>query len=86
MGPLPSNMAIGANSDGKADAFASDPTQLILSISGYFAPRTAARGEKCHFASDVSRDHDLSLSKGRPFVEARIDECDCAPFCSAGIN
>jgi hypothetical protein len=33
-----SNMAIVPNTNGKTDAYASDPTQLILDISGYFAP------------------------------------------------
>ncbi len=37
-GQITSNMAIVQNTDGKTDAFASDPTQLILDISSYFAP------------------------------------------------
>ena len=37
-GAITSNMAIVPNSDGKTDAFAQGTTQLILDISGYFAP------------------------------------------------
>ena len=37
-GSVTSNMAIVPNSDGSTDAFASNPTQLILDISSYFAP------------------------------------------------
>ena len=37
-GQITSNMAIVPNSDGSTDAYASDPTQLILDISSYFAP------------------------------------------------
>lgn len=37
-GFVTSNMAIVPNSDGKTDAFAQGMTQLILDISGYFAP------------------------------------------------
>jgi hypothetical protein len=35
---ITSNMAIVPNGDGKTDAFAAGTTQLILDISGYFAP------------------------------------------------
>ena len=35
---ITSNMAIVPNGDGKTDAFAAGSTQLILDISGYFAP------------------------------------------------
>jgi len=37
-GAVTSNMAIVPNLDGSTDAYASDPTQLILDISSYFAP------------------------------------------------
>jgi uncharacterized repeat protein (TIGR03803 family) len=37
-GAITSNMAIVPNNDGKTDAYAPAPTQLILDISGYFAP------------------------------------------------
>jgi hypothetical protein len=37
-GLVTSNMAIVANSNGSIDAYASGLTQLILDISGYFAP------------------------------------------------
>ena len=37
-GLITSNMAIVPNMDGSIDAYASDLTQLILDISGYFAP------------------------------------------------
>ncbi len=37
-GAITSNMAIVPNLDGKTDAFAQGTTQLILDISGYFAP------------------------------------------------
>ena len=37
-GAITSNMAIVPNSNGKTDAYASGYTQLILDISGYFAP------------------------------------------------
>ena len=37
-GAITSNMAIVPDSNGKTDAFASGHTQLILDISGYFAP------------------------------------------------
>jgi uncharacterized repeat protein (TIGR03803 family) len=37
-GAITSNMAIVPNGDGKTDAFAAGHTQLILDISGYFAP------------------------------------------------
>jgi hypothetical protein len=37
-GAITSNMAIVPTSDGSIDAFASQPTHLILDISGYFAP------------------------------------------------
>ena len=37
-GTITSNMAIVPNQDGKTDAYASDYTQLIMDISGYFAP------------------------------------------------
>ncbi|MFZ0313695.1 MAG: choice-of-anchor tandem repeat GloVer-containing protein [Candidatus Korobacteraceae bacterium] len=37
-GFITSNMAIVPNTDGSTDAYASDLTQLILDISGYFAP------------------------------------------------
>ena len=35
---ITSNLAIVPNTDGSTDAYASDPTQLILDISSYFAP------------------------------------------------
>ena len=37
-GAVTSNMAVVPNSDGKTDAWAQGTTQLILDISGYFAP------------------------------------------------
>jgi uncharacterized repeat protein (TIGR03803 family) len=37
-GAITSNMAIVPNTNGKSDAFAQGTTQLILDISGYFAP------------------------------------------------
>jgi hypothetical protein len=37
-GAVTSNMAIVPTSDGSIDAYASQLTQLILDISGYFAP------------------------------------------------
>jgi hypothetical protein len=37
-GAITSNMAIVPNGDGKTDAYAAGDTQLILDISGYFAP------------------------------------------------
>ncbi len=37
-GAITSNMAIVPNGNGKTDAYASNPTQLIMDISGYFAP------------------------------------------------
>ena len=37
-GAITSNMAIVPNINGKIDAYASGSTQLILDISGYFAP------------------------------------------------
>ena len=37
-GAITSNMAIVPARDGSIDAFASQPTHLILDISGYFAP------------------------------------------------
>jgi alpha-tubulin suppressor-like RCC1 family protein len=37
-GTVTSNMALVPTSDGAIDAFAANPTQLILDISGYFAP------------------------------------------------
>ena len=37
-GSITSNMAIVPNSNGKIDAYAPGLTQLILDISGYFAP------------------------------------------------
>ncbi len=37
-GAITSNMAIVPTSNGLIDAFGSDPTQLIIDISGYFAP------------------------------------------------
>ena len=37
-GFITSNMAIVPNLDGSIDAFAAGLTQLILDISGYFAP------------------------------------------------
>ena len=37
-GAVTSNMAIVPNTDGKTDAWAQGSTQLILDISGYFAP------------------------------------------------
>ena len=37
-GAITSNMAIVPNIDGSTDAYATNPTQLILDISGYFAP------------------------------------------------
>jgi hypothetical protein len=37
-GAITSNMAIVGTADGSIDAFASQPTQLLLDISGYFAP------------------------------------------------
>jgi hypothetical protein len=39
-GAITSNMAIVPTGNGSIDAFASDPTHLILDISGYFAPGT----------------------------------------------
>src|SRR5271157_3697644 len=38
-GMITSNMAIVPTTDGWIDAFATDPSQLVLDISGYFAPR-----------------------------------------------
>ena len=37
-GAVTSNMAIVPNVNGSTDAYVSNPTQLILDISGYFAP------------------------------------------------
>jgi hypothetical protein len=37
-GAVTSNMALVPTSNGSIDAFAANPTQLILDISGYFAP------------------------------------------------
>jgi hypothetical protein len=37
-GAITSNMAIVPNLNGAIDAYASDPTNLILDVSGYFAP------------------------------------------------
>ena len=37
-GGITSNMAVVPNVNGKTDAYASGTTQLILDISGYFAP------------------------------------------------
>jgi hypothetical protein len=37
-GWITSNMAIVPNANGKVDAYAAGLTQLILDISGYFAP------------------------------------------------
>jgi len=37
-GAITSNMAIVPGTNGLIDGFTSDPTQLILDISGYFAP------------------------------------------------
>jgi hypothetical protein len=37
-GSLTSNMAIVPAASGSVSAFASNPTQLLLDISGYFAP------------------------------------------------
>ena len=37
-GMITSNLAMVPNTDGSTDAYASDPTQLILDISSYFAP------------------------------------------------
>ncbi len=37
-GVIASNMALVPTTNGSIDAFASNPTQLILDISGYFAP------------------------------------------------
>jgi hypothetical protein len=37
-GAITSNMAIVPNSNGKTDAYANNDTQLIMDISGYFAP------------------------------------------------
>jgi hypothetical protein len=37
-GAITSNMAIVPTNNGSVDAFASDLTQLILDLSGYFAP------------------------------------------------
>jgi hypothetical protein len=37
-GAITSNMAVVPTTNGKIDAFATNPTQLILDISGYFAP------------------------------------------------
>ncbi len=37
-GAITSNMAIVPTANGSIDAFGSNPTQLILDISSYFAP------------------------------------------------
>jgi hypothetical protein len=37
-GQITSNMAIVPNTNGSTDAYASEPTQLILDISSYFGP------------------------------------------------
>lgn len=37
-GAITSNLALVPDTNGSIDAFASDPTHLILDISGYFAP------------------------------------------------
>ena len=37
-GAVTSNMAFVSTTDGSVNAFASSPTQLVLDISGYFAP------------------------------------------------
>ena len=37
-GSISSNMAIVPNTNGLVDAYASGTTQLILDLSGYFAP------------------------------------------------
>jgi hypothetical protein len=41
-GSITSNMAIVPTTNGSTSAFASNPAQLILDISGYFAPSTAS--------------------------------------------
>ncbi len=43
-GAITSNMAIVPTANGSIDAFASDPTQLVLDISGYFAPASGGSG------------------------------------------
>jgi hypothetical protein len=37
-GAITSNMAIVPTTNGLISAFAQDPTQLVLDLSGYFAP------------------------------------------------
>ncbi|MBV9405838.1 MAG: hypothetical protein JO211_10870 [Acidobacteriaceae bacterium] len=37
-GAVTSNMAFVSSTNGNIDAFASNPTQLIIDISGFFAP------------------------------------------------
>ena len=37
-GTVTSNLAIAPTKNGSVDVFGSDPTNLILDISGYFAP------------------------------------------------
>ncbi len=42
-GVIASNMALVPTTNGSIDAFAANPTQLILDISGYFAPSVSVR-------------------------------------------
>jgi lysophospholipase L1-like esterase len=46
-----SNMALVSGTHGLVDAFADNPTQLIMDISGYFAPATAS-GPTVEFVGD----------------------------------
>ena len=52
-GVIASNMAIVPTTNGSIDAFSSSSTQLILDISGYFAPSSSGARTEGH--REISR-------------------------------
>jgi hypothetical protein len=62
-GSLTSNMAIVPTANGSISAFSSNPTQLILDISGYFAPQSAIIASVSQFIS-ASQGGTISLPDG----------------------
>jgi hypothetical protein len=54
-GSVTSNMAITPMTDGSVDAYASNPTQLILDVSGYFAPANGNTGLSVRASSYLNK-------------------------------
>jgi hypothetical protein len=84
-GSITSNMAIVPTSNGSISAFASNPTHLILDISGYFGPLITVTGQTViHTAADLQG---MSSNMAANYVlDADIDFSGIANFIPIGAS